>query len=245
MTDVQAYDLMQIFNQVKEGKIDDIAFRFGFLKDECKDEFKKKFEYACETNKNVGLNGKDNKQDKYIKGKALEDLVQFLFVASGGYYKTISNVHTTTNEIDVLACLSGQIGMYAIKQIYGDKFEKLLCECKNHKERVNVTYVGKFCHLTMNSSVNIGIMFSINGIKKPAKNLIQKTYYYKEKKDEKIYIIDFAKKEFERFINGESFLDIIKEKCNELELDIDFTKYITNHPNENEVQQWLMDAKKP
>lgn len=86
-------------------------------------------------------------------------------------------------------------------------------------------------------------MFSVKGIASSSKNLVQKTYYYRENKDSKIYIIDFAENEFDRFIAGESFLDIIEEKRNELELDVDFKKYFINHPNESDINKWLEKEK--
>lgn len=235
----KGYDLCELLEKINEGSIDKSAFIIGALKDKYRDEFQKKYNYVLEINSKKNLNGKDDKDDNMIKGKALEDLVQFLFVASGMHYKTFSNIHTTTNEIDVLAIVNNQINRKFIRSLYDARYDKILCECKNYQIPVGVTFVGKFCHLTMNSHINIGIMFSVKEIAGTSRDLVQKTYYYREAKDSKVYIIDFSENEFNRFIAGESFFDIVEEKCNELELDVDFKKYFTNHPNECDVNQWI------
>lgn len=238
-----AYQFYELLQKMKDGSIDKPEPFIGVLQDSYRDEFEKKYDYVKNINSKKNLNGKDDKEDNKIKGKALEELVQLLFVASGMNYRTYSNIHTTTNEIDVLAIVNSQYDRAIIRTFYDSKYDKILCECKNYEKPVGVTYVGKFCHLTMNSNINIGIMFSVKGIASSSKNLVQKTYYYRENKDSKIYIIDFAENEFDRFIAGESFLDIIEEKRNELELDVDFKKYFINHPNESDINKWLEKEK--
>ena len=60
--------------------------------------------------------------------------------------------------------------------------------------------------------------------------------YYIESVDEKTFILDFNKTDFERLINGETVFDIIDQKYQELLLDISFEEYIKKHPNEDELE---------
>jgi hypothetical protein len=82
------------------------------------------------------------------KGIALEDLVKFI-IKKTYFYKVYGNVTTGTNEIDQVVILSDE-GKQALEQfeisrdiipIYSDLF---LCECKNYKNSLGVTWVGKF-----------------------------------------------------------------------------------------------------
>lgn len=59
----------------------------------------------------------------------------------------------------------------------------------------------------------------------------------RENKQDKIYILDFNKKDFKRIIDGESLLSILNKKCEELDADISFEKYIDKHPNQDEFER--------
>lgn len=98
-----------------------------------------------------------------------------------------------------------------------------------------------FAYWDFNSHINIGILFSWGGIAgsgwNSSKGIVKKTYYLKERKDEKIYILDFNKVEFNRILSGDSFFDVLDEKCTEIELDIDFQRYFKSHPNETKIKK--------
>lgn len=70
--------------------------RLGYLSEDYYDDYKAQYELFVEINEN-----RDN-YSKADKGKVLEDLVQLLFKATGGYYEVYANVRNGSNEIDLI-----------------------------------------------------------------------------------------------------------------------------------------------
>lgn len=172
------------------------------------------------------------------KGKKLEKLVQFIF-ENIDIFEVCPNIYTSTNEIDHLVTLSNLGKLLASDKLFDIKGDYILCECKNYKSRIDVTWVGKFCNLVSDQPARIGILFSHDGFKgrnswDSAKGLVKKMYYRKEKYDEKIYIIDFNLNEFKRLGAGESFIEILQEKVKSIETDTNFEHYLTRHPAQHE-----------
>lgn len=175
---------------------------------------------------------KDNSDSS--KGKKLENLVRFIF-ENIDIFEVCPNIYTSTNEIDHLVTLSDLGKLLANDKLFDIKGDYILCECKNYKNKIDVNWVGKFCNLVSDQPARIGILFSYKGFKgrnswDSAKGLVTKFYYRKEKYNEKMYIIDFNFKEFERLGAGESFIEILKEKIRSIEVDTDFEKYLKRHP---------------
>ncbi len=167
------------------------------------------------------------------KGACLEKLVRFIF-SSCIFFNVRPNIHTSTNEIDVLVELTDIGKQYS--QHINLKGDYLLVECKNYKKTVGVTWVGKFCSLVLfQSNTRIGILFSHEGFAGKnnwvsAKGLARKFHCYKENDSEKLLVLDFNKADFKRLDEGECFLDIFHQKIQDLECDIDITKYLQRHP---------------
>lgn len=170
------------------------------------------------------------------KGKALEELVTFLFNTTS-IFKVLENVHTSTNEIDLIMTLNSRGNRLSAEGFLDDKFNIFLAECKNYKKTIGVTWVGKFWSLLNSSPAKLGIIFSYHGLS--GKNwadgigLTKKIYMSKERIEDKIYIIDFNIEDFEQIMEGDSILDIIDYKIKSLMLDVDdYKKFLSNHPSQ-------------
>ncbi len=236
---LDGYSIEEIIVKINELPKDLECFRrLGRIADNYKETYSKAFDHFIEVNSKDTLNGVNKDDDNRIKGLALEDLVSLLFESTGDYYEVYRNVRNGTNEIDLFLRYSNK--GRRLSQLLNEKYAKLLCECKNYNSSIDVTYIGKFCSLMQTTSNNIGIMFSYNGFSGKswggAKGLTKKIYLLKERRDEKIYILEFKKEDFADILNGKSIFEILDDKCQELELGIDdIMKYITEHPNEKKV----------
>lgn len=171
-----------------------------------------------------------------LKGKALENLVHFLLNNSGNVYTIYRNLHTCTNEIDDFVELNAK-GLTCFKHGQLDfKGTSFLCECKNYQGTVDVTYVGKFCHLLQASGKRLGVLFSVHGITgedwKDASGLIKKFHLLKEDPQQRYYVIDFNMKDFKEILYGQTFYKIIKAKCRALETDTSYLSFLVPHPAE-------------
>lgn len=135
--------------------------RLGHLTSASKESYREKYEYFKYTNSNKMLNGRDESEDNKIKGKALEELVSYMFEATGGYFEIYNNIRNGANEVDLFVCFSNK-GRY-LSRALGEKYSDIICECKNYEKKVSVTYVGKFYSLMQSTNNKIGIMFSYDG----------------------------------------------------------------------------------
>lgn len=213
--------------------------RLGCISKECYTLYKQAYDNFCEVNSKEYLNGRDKKDDNRIKGKVLEDLVDVLFKATGGYYETYRNIRNGSNEIDIFLKFSDKA--YRLDKIIKERYSNLVGECKNYKSTVKVTYVGKFYSLLQSTNKKIGIMFSHDGFSGEhwggATGLAKKLFLLKEDVGNKIYIIDFNINDFTSLLEGKSFFNILDDKCLELELGTDdIIKYISEHPNEKKIK---------
>lgn len=172
-----------------------------------------------------------------LKGSALENLVKYLLQISGGIFKVNCNLRTCTNEIDDLITLNQTGKILLGHNLIDKKYDCFLGECKNYDKAVGVTYIGKFCSLLLTNNVKLGILFSYYGVSGSGWNdgagLVKKFYLHKEKIDERFCIIDFSIKNFKDILEGKNFFEIINEQLLSLQLDTDYSKYLSKHPAEN------------
>ena len=106
---------------------------------------------------------KDFKQSD--KGKLLEDLSALvLYQGYAGIFECRRNLRTSSNEIDLQLCWTENARMAGIDRVLPFLENSFLCECKNYKKSVDVTYVGKFFSLLHVARCKIGIMIAWNGI---------------------------------------------------------------------------------
>lgn len=217
----------------------------GRLRTDCKKEYENKYNFWISTNNGKLLNGYDDKDDNNIKGKALEDLVRVLFKSTGGFFNILTNVGTSTNEIDLILTLnhSGKL----IRNLFRLDYTDILCECKNYNKRVGVTMTGKFFSLMQLSHRKIGVLFSYHGFSgrsewSSSKGFAKKAFMLKENLDCKFYLLDFNKDDFYSILNGASIFSILDNKCLSLELDTNIAQHISKHPCEDELLEVLKNT---
>lgn len=174
------------------------------------------------------------KDNSLQKGKLLEDL-SFILFREGykGLLECHKNCRTSTNEIDILLRWTQQArlaGIYRSFDFFGESF---LCECKNYKGKVNVTYVGKFFSLMCVTNSTMGIMIAWEGVSArnawaDAEGLIKKIALKENK-----YIIVLDKKDLKRIAERkDNIFSLIYNKYLCLKNDIDYSKYIEKHEAE-------------
>ena len=159
-------------------------------------------------------------------GKALENIVTFIFEKSF-FYKVYSNKHTATNEIDEFIVLSNR-GKQALhdtgltRELLISEQDYFLCECKNYKETVAATWVGKFnTLLDVCGDCEVGLIFSCNGLTgsenswNDAHGLTKIIYRIHEDKgkNKKRFILDINLKDLEKIKDMRcSIFDIVQKK---------------------------------
>lgn len=166
------------------------------------------------------------------KGAALENLVNYLLQCSGDLFEVYNDVRTNTNEIDQIIKLKVKGRMLRSLGVLDERYDEFICECKNYKNRVGVTYVGKFCSLMNSCNIKFGVLFSYRGVTgsgwKDSSGLIKKIYMKSNVNENPTTIIDFKS-----IRDGNNFLDIIETKIMKLKYDTNFETLIQPHPAEN------------
>lgn len=184
------------------------------------------------------LNQYDSSKDK---GNKLEDLI-FFIVDNTPIFKGYQNIRSSTNEVDIFIRLSDLGSMMLANNIIDLKSSQIIIECKNYdKKKIDVTWVGKFCSLLLQSPARVGIFISHKGFKgnkwDSAKGLAKKFYYYKERIDEKKYVLDITLNEIVKSVNDDNFVELILNKIISLENDTKYENFITKHPAEESLDK--------
>lgn len=165
----------------------------------------------------------DNFRTTKEKGNALELLMKKIFKAEN-IFKVYQNVHTSSNEIDLVVQIQSNGLLLNLNTILGFKGDKILVECKNYKKKIDVTWIGKFAHLLNNHDIDYGIIFSkhsLTGINKgkltwnQAAGLVKK-FYLKYSK----FIISITLDEIEEIVSKDkNFIEFLQNKRNNIQLD--------------------------
>jgi len=193
-----------------------------------------KIQYDNLLMKLIDVNDKRKDYSDNEKGKALEEIVAFLFDKSS-VFKVHSNIRTSTNEIDHLVTFNQKGKKFRdYIRITGEYF---LSECKNYKTKIGVTWVGKFFSLLTVQPCKFGIIFSYHGLSGSGWNygigLTKKLFLTREKLEDRTFVIDFNIRDFERIKTGNNLLDIIEAKMTALYTDTNFSHHLTKHPADN------------
>ena len=101
---------------------------------------------------------------RYKQGAILEELVSYLLKISGNIFNVYRNIHTKTNEIDQFITLNDTGKLLAGLKMLPCRFESFLGECKNYRNKSDVTHIGKFYSLLMSTSIKTGILFTYHGV---------------------------------------------------------------------------------
>ena len=184
---------------------------------------------------------RDNHFRKEDKGKLLEQLMYSIFTQG---YSTIwacrKNCRTSTNEIDIQLNWTENARLANINTSFPCFGETFLCECKNYKGAVNVTYVGKFYSLLKVTNSQLGVLVSWEGVSgrgswSDSKGLIKKIALR-----ENVYIIVIDKNDLKKIYEKEgNILSIIYDKYIALKNEIGYATYIAPHENEKKFKNEL------
>lgn len=187
--------------------------------------------------------GRSNKTGD--KGEALESLVNFI-INKTYFFEVHENIRTGTNEIDQLIRLSdrGKQALHTFdisRDLIHINDDVFLGECKNYKESLTVTYVGKFYGLLKSCDCNFGIIFSVKGLS-GKEHLWSDSYglvkvlrlIEKYKHEQDFYILEFNMNDYEKISQGVNFLDLIKEKKTALQVSSDHRHLINEDFNSEE-----------
>lgn len=186
----------------------------------------------------ANLNNYSSSKDK---GTKLEDLI-FFIIDNTLIFEGYQNIRSSTNEVDIFIKLSDLGNMMLANNIIDLKSSQIIIECKNYdKKKIDVTWVGKFCSLLLQGSARVGILISHKGFKgykwDSAKGLAKKFYYYKERIDEKKYVLDITLNEIVKSVNSDNFVELVLNKIVALENDTKYENFITKHPNEESLDK--------
>lgn len=168
------------------------------------------------------------------KGKKLEELSTLLFEKSvENLFEVYNNCRTSTNEIDLLIRWTEAARLSGISGAFPCFNESFLCECKNYKGKVGVTYVGKFSSLMAVTNTDFGVMVSWDGVTGRSKWSDSLGLIKKIALGEKRYIIVLDKYDLKKIYNKEkSLFSIVYDKYTALKYEIDYSKYIKKHEAE-------------
>ncbi|MDQ0186938.1 acetylglutamate semialdehyde dehydrogenase [Cytobacillus kochii] len=198
-----------------------------------KETYLKLLEYLNEVNKNRTMYSNN------IKGKALEDIVNFILEKSS-VFEIKQNIHTSSNEVDHLVMLNSTGREFQNLGYLDIRGEHFISECKNYSGKVGVTWAGKFYSLVSVLSCRLGILFSYNGFSgrgwNDAVGLTKKLFLTREKIEDRIFIIEFNISDFEEIANGKSFLEILDAKMNGLKTDTNFSHHLKEHPAQKNAE---------
>ena len=235
--DVDVFELAKLLNNL-EHKIAPLS-TISCLDPKHKNRFVEMYNQCEDINGVTEYKGLSQAKTTRKKGQILELLLKSMIAYTGDIFESYENLGTSTNEIDLYLRVREKYKVF-LGNVIDQRYKNIICECKNYQDQVGVTYIGKFYSLISISHKNVAILVSWKGIGGEGWNdgvgLVKKIYMLHEKKEDKIYIIDFNKKDFQRIINGESLLSILDKKCEELENDISFAQYIDRHPHQNEFE---------
>lgn len=181
------------------------------------------------------------------KGNKLEDIVEFI-ISKSYFFEVYRNVETGTNEIDEVIRITDQgrqaINMFKIsRDVIGIDNDIILGECKNYKDNLGVTYIGKFYSLMVATDVSFGIIFTKEGLTGKEEEfhdgyglikvlrIIEK---YRNKRE--FYILDFTKKDYDKLAEGKSLYDLIKAKKLALQTASTYDSFLKDNVHDNEAQ---------
>ena len=176
----------------------------------------------------------DTYENAKDKGNRLENLVYFI-IDNTPIFEGYQNIRTSTNEVDIIIRLSDIGRMMLANNLIDLKSNEIIIECKNYdKKKIDVTWVGKFCSLLLQSPARVGILISHKGFRgrgewDSSKGLAKKFYYYKERYEEKQYVLDITLDELKKYVYENNFVELILSKIIGLENDTQYEHFISKH----------------
>lgn len=186
-------------------------------------------DFISKMEKDIKYLEEDNYPNGYTKGRFFEEFTSNL-LAHADLFEIVSNIHTSTNEIDLHLRLTAK-GNLIRNTFYSDIPScGIIGECKNYNKKIGVTWIGKFFSLISSHNFEMGILFSKHGVSgqgwHDGRGLIKKIALR-----DKIMILDISLEDVKK-AQGINILDLLREKYISLHNDIDYQKYIGTHPGQ-------------
>lgn len=148
------------------------------------------------------------------EGKALERLAHYLLASMPGC-RAYMREKSKSTEYDVVCILEG-LGL-DFRVEFGRYF---ICECKDWSRRANFTTFAKFCRILDGAKCRFGILFSKHGITGAGKTTYAEREQLKVFQDRGMVVIVFTKSDLENVADGANFITMLREKYEEVRLDI-------------------------
>ena len=154
------------------------------------------------------LNNCDNGANNQIKGKALEDLADYLFVNIPGIPFTKRNEMNAfhTEEID-LALWNDKTpdGLHFLPNI-------VLIECKNWTKPVSSVEVSWFCQKLQSKGFDFGILIANYGVTGDKAEITAAQFILATHLSQKRTVIVITRDDIDKLITTEDLIQLIKEK---------------------------------
>jgi hypothetical protein len=152
-------------------------------------------------------------QQTRLKGKLLEIIAKML-LDSCNCFETVSNVQTSTNEIDILVKLNPFSLIVPALRTWGGH---CIAECKFHDSYMSTSWVDKLNTVMQTHGATVGILFSKKGIATTGRgvNVRHKIHLLSVMKS---YIIPFDRRDVVDIANGENFLNILSNNFIEAQM---------------------------
>lgn len=148
------------------------------------------------------------------QGKALEILASYIISCIPGC-RTYLRVKSISSEYDVVCSL--QTPNVDFRSELGRYF---VVECKDWTEPLGFTQFAKFCRVLDSLKITFGILFSKNGISGSGKNKYSEREQLKVFQDRGMVIIVIDKKDIKKIEEGQNFIAILREKYEQIRLDL-------------------------
>lgn len=161
------------------------------------------------------------------KGELLEDIIKIALL-SNNMFEIFENITNDTNEYDIII-KPNEIGGIFSNEIPDILRNLFIIECKNYKDTIGVTWIGKLYSLLSLGNINLGIIFSYEPLTgsgwEDGEGLVKKIFL-----KDGIAIINLNKEDYELIKNGEkSIYKIITEKYENLIFATDLNSYKLHH----------------
>ncbi|VEB41384.1 Uncharacterised protein [Chromobacterium violaceum] len=140
-------------------------------------------------------------QKSRLKGKLLEIITKML-LDSCKCFGTKKNVHTSTNEIDILVSLNPLSLVVPALRRWGTH---CIAECKFHDSYVTIGWVSKLHTVMTTHGASVGMLFSKKGIATTGRG-VNIRHALQMLSLSNAYIIPFDRRDIVNVINGKNFL---------------------------------------
>lgn len=149
-------------------------------------------------------------------GLALERLGQYCLTLIPGI-KAYRRRQTHSTDFDVTCYMEGPLNDFRVE--LGRYF---ICECKSWRDKADFSTVAKFARVLDSAKVRCGVLFSKNGVSRGggAQEKFGAREILKVFQDRGVAIIVFDRRDFDKVLAGESFLNLMRLKYEKIRMDL-------------------------